>query len=545
MEGSVTRPLQRFSPPVSLVVCWLALSSFPATAQQVQTNPSVIFEGYHDTSPPLRDLARTVSSQEAAGLPREVRDLGERHKPASVKPQVDPVVQSSAGPAVGTIAGVNFDGIGKGDYGFQGIYTPPDTNGVAGATQFVHVVNASYAVFDKTNGNLLLGPFNLRTLWQGFGGPCATKDIVDPIAQYDKAAKRWLIGGIGNWLNGPPVYECLAVSQTSDATGAYNRYAISFIASQSTRPFDDKLAVWPDAYYLGYDFRDGSAQVCALDRGKMLAGLPMTAVCFVGPGNQDNLLPADLDGSVSPPTGAPNYFIGGLNNAPNTLNLFKFHVDFANPANSTFTGPFVITVASYTQACAGFGGFNDCIPQKGTHQLIESLSDRLMYRNAYRNFRSNSAQVGHETLVVNHSVNAGSSVGVRWYELRALENGKFTLFQQGTYAPDANFRWMGSIAMDKVGDIALGYSLSSGTINPSISYTGRVPTDPPGIMEGENSIIAGGGFQSYDRWGDYSGMSVDPVDDCTFWFTTEYLKTNGGQASWSTRIASFKFPGCR
>ena len=224
-----------------------------------------------------------------------------------------------------------------------------------------------------------------------------------------------------------------------------------------------------------------------------------------------------------------------MNFGSNSLNLWKFHVDFANSANSTFTGPTSIPVASFTAACSGGGA---CIPQAGTTQKLDSLADRLMYRLAYRNFGD------HEALVVNHSVTAGSSVGVRWYEIRN-PNGTPSVFQQGTYAPDTNFRWMGSIAMDKVGNIALGYSVSSSTQQPSIKYTGRAPGDPLGTLQAENNIQAGGGSQltNLSRWGDYSAMTVDPVDDCTFWYTNEYLKANG-TFNWSTQIASFQFASC-
>jgi hypothetical protein len=215
-------------------------------------------------------------------------------------------------------------------------------------------------------------------------------------------------------------------------------------------------------------------------------------------------------------------------------------VDFATPANSTLTGPTNISVAAFTAACNGGGA---CIPQPGTSQKLDSLADRLMYRLAYRNFGT------HESLVVNHSVAVGGrgqnkSVGVRWYELRN-PNGAPAVFQQGTFSPDSTYRWMGSIAMDKVGNMALGYSASSSGLLPSIRYTGRLVTDPLGTMQTENTIKAGAGSQqrNLNRWGDYSSMAVDPVDGCTFWYTNEYLKANG-TFNWSTQIASFKFPSC-
>src|SRR5947209_6459373 len=266
----------------------------------------------------------------------------------------------------------------------------------------------------------------------------------------------------------------------------------------------------------------------------MLSGGPANAICMQQNPSVDSLLPADLDGTTPPPAGEPNFYLQMV--APSNLNLFKFHVDFTTPSNSTFTGPTAIPVASFSEAC----GRGTCIPQPGTTQQLDSLGDRLMFRLAYRNFGD------HESLVVNHSVTAGSSVGVRWYEIRS-PNATPTVFQQGTFSPDSQYRWMGSIAMDQSGDIAVGYSASSSSNFPAVRYTGRVPSDPAGTMESENSIIEGTGSQTNgnggSRWGDYSSMSIDPVDDCTFWYTNEYLTTNGS-FNWKTRIASLKFTSC-
>src|SRR5205807_1919318 len=220
----------------------------------------------------------------------------------------------------------------------------------------------------------------------------------------------------------------------------------------------------------------------------------------------------------------------------NSLTLFKFHVDFATPGNSTFSTPTSIPVAPFTPLCAGARG---CVPQSGGDGTqLDSLADRLMYRLAYRNFGD------HESLVVNHTVAVDSNSGVRWYEIQN-PNGTPTVAQQSTFAPDSNFRWMGSIAMDGSGDIALGYSVSSASMFPSIAFAGRTLADPASTLGSETTIISGGGSQTGNltRWGDYSAMQIDPSDDCTFWYTTEYLK-NSGSFNWNTRIANFKFPGC-
>jgi hypothetical protein len=455
--------------------------------------------------------------------------------PAALKPaEPDPVIQTEVGATAAPVNSSNFDGIGSGFSGPNGAFTvtsaPPDTNGAVGSTQYVQWVNTSFAVFNKTTGAPIYGPAAGNTLWSGFGGKCQSNNDGDIIAQYDKLAHRWVmtqfaVSGGGGSL------QCVAISQTDDATGAWFRYAFAY------NQFNDypKLGVWPDAYYITYNMFQGNVfqgpRACALDRAKMLAGLAATQVCFQFVNSVDGLLPSDLDGTTPPPAGSPNYL---LTPATNALRLYKFHVDFVTPANSTMSSPTSMAVAAYSQACNG----GACIPQLGTQQLLDSLGDRLMYRLAYRNFGT------HESLVVNHSIATANAVGVRWYELRN-PGGTPAVYQQGTFAPDNEFRWMGSIAMDHVGNIALGYSISSSTRNPSIRYTVRAPGDPLGQMGTEAQIIGGTGsqLQNLDRWGDYSSMSVDPVDDCTFWYTTEYLKSNG-TFNWSTRIAAFKMDTC-
>jgi hypothetical protein len=262
----------------------------------------------------------------------------------------------------------------------------------------------------------------------------------------------------------------------------------------------------------------------------MLAGNDATAQCFFSRTIGGSYLPADLDGPTLPPDGSPNFLVDL--SGTGALRLVKFHVDFAVPENSTLTSPITIPVAPFTRPSGG-------VPQLGSTQTLATLGDRLMFRLAYRNFGD------HESLVVNHSVAAGGSIGVRWYELRGPNDDEPLVYQQGTYMPDGVFRWMGSIAMDGAGDIAVGYSASSSDIHPAIRYTGRTAGDPAGTLAEEHSILEGGGSQqpTLSRWGDYSSITIDPVDDCTFWFTTEYHQADGG-FNWNTRIASFRFEGC-
>jgi hypothetical protein len=523
-----------------ILTCGLLFASaLPAFAQNGRPEVSV---GDHAVSSPVRDLPTNTE------LP------GQRIRPLHIIPpspasigQADGALQTTFTPAVATTAGLSFAGVGNGDYGFTPNAAPPDTNGAVGATQYVQWVNESFAVFDKTTGALVKGPVAGNTLFQALGGPCAANNDGDPIAQYDKQANRWVLTQF-SVTGGPPFLQCVAVSTTSDATGAFHLYAFS------EPSFNDypKLAVWPDAYYTTFNMFSGNTfagpRACAFDRTAMLAGAAATQVCFQLSPSFASLLPSDLDGATTaagstspPPAGSPNFL---LNFGTNSLNIWQFHVDFVTPANSTLTGPTNIPVAAFSAACGG----GACVAQPNTRQKLDSLGDRLMYRLAYRNFGG-----GHESLVVNHSVQVGTNkrnpfTGVRWYELRRTptNSGSFSVFQQGTFSPDSTFRWMGSIAMDKTGDIAVGYSASSSSVFPSLRYSGRVPTDPAGTLEAENSLKAGAGSQlpNLNRWGDYSAISVDPSDDCTFFYTNEYLKASG-TFNWSTWIGSFKFPGCQ
>jgi len=445
----------------------------------------------------------------------------------------DPVLQTTPGTDAAPPVGVGFEGVGQGFSGPNGSFfvssAPPDPNATVGPNHIVEIVNQSFAVFTKS-GTPIYGPVATNTLWSGFGGGCQSNDDGDGTVMYDKQADRWIIQQFS--VSTTPYLECVAVSTSGDPTGSYARYSFSY----SDFPDYPKLGVWPDAYYVTFNmFHNNSfrgSQVCAWDRARMLQGLSATQQCFQLSSLYGGLLPADLDGSTPPPAGAPNDL---LSFGTNSLLLWRFHVDWATPANTTLTGPTSIPVAAFSPACNA----GTCIPQSGTTQLLDSLADRLMYRLAYRNFGD------HESLVVNHSVTAGSSVGTRWYEVRS-PNGSPTVYQQGTYAPDSAYRWMGSIAMDRNGDIGLGYSTSSSSLHPQIRYAGRLASDPLGQMtQGEGTIMAPNGSQTGGlvRWGDYTSMSVDPSDDCTFWFTDEYLTTNGS-FNWHTRIASFKFPSC-
>lgn len=528
--------MRKLVPPM-LVLLFFALTAAPARAQGAGAakKAEVSRAARHDVSKPLREIMPA-----APGKRHHIENpMLFRGKPETG--QSDPVVQANASPNVPVTGGLNFEGVGDGAHGFDVLYAPPDTTGDVGDTQYVQWVNTEFAVFRKTDGLLLYGPAPGNTLWSGFGGACETSNDGDPIVQYDQFAGRWIMtqfavpgGAAGYW-------QCVAVSQTSDATGAYNRYAFQY----AQFPDFPKLSVWPDAYYITFNMFASSftgARVCAYDRAKMLAGLPATQQCFQLSTAYGSLLPADVDGPTAPPVGSPNYM---LTDGTNSLLMWKFSVNWVTPASTTLTGPTTIPVAAFSHPCPTTNR-GACVPQPGTNQKLESLADRLQYRLAYRNFGT------HQSLVVTQPVNVGTTrkntrTGIRWYELRN-PNGAVTVHQQSTYAPGtADWRWMSSAAMDKQGNLAMGYSISNATsLRPTIRFAGRAVGDPLNTLSSETNIHTGTGVQTTGlaRWGDYSTISVDPVDDCTMWYTTEYLATNGTW-NWKTRIASFKLGTCQ
>lgn len=472
-------------------------------------------------------------------------------------------VQTIPGPTLPSTEGPKIKGIG-----YNGTW-PPDPNIAVGKTYtpagttekkgyIVQVVNTEIAVFDKSEvlkGIVgldgipgLLQEKNLSDLWAGTA--CAVNDG-DPIVQYDEAANRWLITQIGSLAG--PYSECLALSTTGDPTGSYYLWQDSHFGSYlNDYP---KFGVWPtettsgspspnSAYLatynlfvpLGLSYAFAGAQLCAYDRSEMLNGKSVTIIC-TSPGVIANpsYLPSDLDGPRPTGWSPPGYFLDF--DSTSSLSLYEIQPDFAD-GTALLTQEPDISVPPFNEACNG----GNCIPQPGTSQLLASLGDRLMYRLAYRVVN------GHAWMVVDHSVAVGNkhhgSVGISWYELRASTvSDPFSLYQQGTFAPDSADRWMGSVAMDGLGDIALGYSKSSGSIYPEIDFAGRTPSMPLGTLSGETQLQAGYGSQlGTNRWGDYTALRIDPDNDTTFWYTDEYYNSSSDH-QWSTFIGSFTIAG--
>jgi hypothetical protein len=491
----------------------------------------------HVTSPPVRDMPPQAHRN---GPPDEkpVRRPAAHRNSGDV---ADPVVQTSTTRAASAQALGQWEGLGAGYPGYSITAVPPDPNMAVGPNHIVQWVNNAFVVFDKSGG-VVSPPVSDDTFWGGLSGTCdQLGGYSDPIVQYDRSADRWIVGEVA--IPGLPgllgqFAQCFAVSKTSDPTGAYNQWAYGF---GTTVPDYPKIGMWPDGYYVTWNlFESGGtafrgAETCAWDRVGMLSGVAAPKfVCFSLTSAYSSLLPSDFDGALPPP-GSPN-FLMNIDPGSSALNLWKFHVDFTTPGNSTLDGPVSIPgTAPFVAPCPGT---QDCIPQPATTESLDALGDRLMYRLAYRNFGD------HESIVANHTVVAGSgATGVRWYEVRN-PNSAPTIYQQGTFAPDADNRWMASIAMDRTGNIGVGYSLASGGTFPSIRYTGWEVGDPLGTLQDETFFVAGGGSQTgYNRWGDYSAMRIDPNDDCTFWYTQEY-QASTQVVGWSTRIGSFRFASC-
>jgi len=484
------------------------------------------------------------SPQSGSGLEQSAV-TGEPEVPGAISPS-----SATSDTIVGLLEPiVSFDGIpGTG-------VAPPDTVGDIGPNHYIQMVNTAFAIYDR-QGTLLAGPSLINSLWSGFGGLCETQNMGDPIVQYDHLADRWLVSQFAFDVNAsgpvPPFLECIAISRTGDpVSGGW------FLYGFTTPAFPDypKFGVWPDAYYMS-TFEGANLGVFAFDRASMLNGDPATFVRFTIPSlsagrPQTRILPSDLDGPTLPPAGSPNFFVRSVDGAiqgggDDRLEIFEFHVDFDSPTASAFTGPTSLTTDPYDIQMCGPTLPRACIFQPGTTQRVDPLSNRLMRPLQYRNFGT------HETLVASQTVDVGDfddHAGVRWYELRRV-GGAWSIRQQGAHAPDPRHRWMGSAAMDKDGNMALGYSVVSGDIDvpvsPGIRYVGRLASDPLGTTpQGEVTLVAGGGSQTGSvRWGDYSSMNIDPLDDCTFWFTTKYYATNSA-VGWRTRIATFGFPGCQ
>jgi hypothetical protein len=531
---------------------WSTAGARAAQQARTQAGPQVAASVHHDTSAPLSELAARAPS--AAQPNREIRlrvplGLAARHKGKTGLP--DPLRQTDATLllplAVTPAPSLTFEGTSDDDnasvLGFRVV--PPDTNGDVGPNHYMQWNNLLFRVFNKS-GVALNSPQPGDSLWNGFGGICETNNDGDPIVLYDHLADRWVVSQFAIGADG---HQCVAVSTTGDPLGSYYRY--DFVVSPGAFNDYPKLGVWADAYYMSANEFGASfngAIAVAFERDRMLLGLSAQTVKFgpLGCGSECffSLQPSDLDGPT-PMAGTPNTFVmswddetWGTGTKSDGYRLWDFSVNWTTPSLSTFT---VLPQVNAAEFDANLCNFLACVTQPSPGEKLDTLSQFTMYRAQYRQFAD------HASLVVNHTVDANGRnlAGIRWAELRNSGSG-WSLYQSGTYSPTSDHRWMGSIAMDKQGNIALGYSVSAKKVKPAIRYVTRLTGDALGTLPGgEVTMQAGAGVQqsSSNRWGDYSAMRVDPADDCTFWYTNEYY-ANNGSFDFKTKIGKFKIATC-
>jgi len=550
-----------------------SLLCLPAALADIVSTPAAPV-----VSPPLGTLVPPDNKADVKFIVKNM-EQPRRAGPSGVPTPVDPIVQNGTTAAHSPdVIGINFDGVGVSNS------APPDTTGRIGKNHYVQWVNTQIAVYDKS-GKLLYGPVKGNTLFQSLGGTCATHNDGDPLVQYDILADRWILTQFAVFAtDGSFSHQCVAVSMTGDPLGSY--YLYDFRTSTDADPalFVDypHMGVWPDGYYVTtHQFGTSTSEqgLYVFDRQRMLAGLPATFQ-FHGFGESVpgaliywGALPADLDSLTPPPAGSPEYILQHAGpDIDGTLgygvHVWKVKTTWGAAPSLVVTGPVDASGAPFNgELCTAFlpitiatntalgAGARPCVPQPmpaatdangapytPVDYWLDGVSDRLMYRVAYRNFGD------HESLVLNHTVNASAhQAGVRWYELRNPGTTP-TIVQQSTWtgaAPNVDHRFMASAAMDNAGNMLVGYTKTSSTLFPEIDVAGRLASDPPGVLGPEILMKASAGTQiaTGNRWGDYSTMTVDPFDGCTFWYTAEYLPGEG-QFNWKTRIGTFRYSSC-
>ena len=473
--------------------------------------------------------------------------------PPAPAPTTASVEQRSQGSRPTLDAVASFDGLGVGFAGTappMPLRNPSDNSLAVGPNHIVQIVNTRIAIFTKkgamfdTTGRVLYGAVATNTIFAGFGGVCEATNNGDAVVRYDQLADRWLyVMPIFRRPQGDPqgpYSMCYAVSTGPDPRGPFHRYEFK----RKLFPDYPRPAVWTDGYYVPSSTGDDVIQkhACVVERDKMLEGLPAREQCVIID-SVNFLNNADIDGHALPPAGAPNIIMaaGGTqlrkNFEDDGIYAWQFHVDWNDTTKTHVIGPVKIPVAPYHYLCDG--QLSNCVPQPDTTRRLDAQGDKLMQRLVYRRVN------GHETIVALHSVNttAGGG-GVRWYEFRLDGRRNPVLFQQGTYAPDGFYRWMGSIGIDAKGNIGMGYSFGGTPNYAGQRFAARLANDQPGVLTFHESVLATGeaAQKSTLRWEDYTTLAMDPSDDCTFWYVGDYLKK--GATTYSTRIGAYRVPDC-
>ena len=552
-----------------------------------------------------RLVSAGVVVQEQLELPQQAPSPTPIIPPVMISPPgAAKVEQTSPGTRPAATLVESFDGLGvgfAGPHGTANFRNPSDNSLAVGPDHIFQIVNTRIAIYSKkgkqfeTTGKVLYGPVPTNTIFKGFGGACEATNNGDAVVRYDQLADRWLVvmpifrrgavrpdqpppGRAGDpaqvsvpgktdqpgkpvrlfsppvQLNQPPQPRgqaaapgpqgpysmCYAISAGADPFGPYYRY-------EFLRPlFPDypRPAIWPDGYYIPTSTGDEVIQkhACVADRTRMLKGEPATEQCIIIDG-ANFLNNADIDGQGLPPPGAPNIMMaaGGTQlkkiMEDDGILVWKFHVDWQNPTNTKITGPEKIAVTPYHYLCDG--QLTNCVPQPSTDRRLDAQGDKIMARLVYRKIGNRQSIVGV------HSVNTSAGGGgVRWYEFR-INKDKVSLYQQGTYAPEGLYRWMASPAMDRLGNIGIGYSFGGMPNFAGQRFAGRLAKDPLGQLTlHETVLVEGEGAQTNTlRWEDYTQTAMDPSDDCTIWYVGDYFKKDA--TSYSTRIGAFRMPGCR
>jgi hypothetical protein len=523
-----------------------------ATAGTPDTSPTVIHATRHDVSAPMRDIVRNMPPQVPMGTEEEpflipnilLKPSGNVNR----KPYLPSIQRAPTGVPAPTVD-LSFEAISAATSGCGCL--PPDTNGDVSDQHYIQWVNSAWAIYNKTTGAQIQAPTPGNSFFVGFGGKCETTNSGDPIALWDPRAQRWVMS---QFVTSAPFAQCVAVSTSSDPLGTYDRYEFNW-------PFFGdypKMAVWTDetgsqdAYLLTtHEFQGQSFQgaaLIAMERDKMLAGDPNAAMVRFGGFDAYGVEPINLIGTLDAPTNACGAFTHFDANSSEYL-FWDLCLDWATPANST------ISATPTRVAGAPFVSYFNEVPQQGTANGLDSFGTHIMYRANARAFPADAPT--RVSLVVNHVVQGDvEQGGINWVHLDLDDHGASpsqptpldkTIVEQGTYAPDGDTRWMGGVAIDASANIGVGFSKSSPDIHPQIEISGRTLEDPAGTLRDEQSctdgIANGSQTSSSQRWGDYSSMSVDPVDQCTFYFTSEYYPTTAG-SQWHTRVCSFKFDNC-
>ena len=531
---------------------------------------TVATDVHHDRSKALRNIEPPPTAKHGLRMHRDIPPMGHLGqslegstltprpefgtKTDSLSDKVTPDLVNGGTGVATTLGYFNLAGVGNFFNGPQGSFTPAsspsDATGAVGTTQYLQWVDDSFAVFDKASGNILLGPVPGNTIWSGFGGACQNDNDGQATVNFDKMANRWVVSQHA-MSSGAPYIQCVAVSTSADATGSWYRYSFQTGGYENNSFIDEnaKLGVWPDGYYMAFDMYSSATfegdRFCALQRAAMLAGFGAAIQCVQMETDYFGAVVSDLDGLTPPPSGAPAYF-AAEDAYVFGIDFWKFHVDWNDPQNSTISFPIILATDVPPPSCTPYSFTGLCVPQPGTAQLLDAYAGRLTGRMPYRNYGDHAALFTTETdgSAASPVNGPAAPTAPRFYEVRLNAGGDLYMYQAGTFAPDTNFRFIPSIATDRAGNIAVAYNLSSSQIPVSQYVATRAGSDPLNTLGNETLLNPGNAAQTSAEWDERATLTVDPVDDCTYYYTQQYEPIQGTN-NWSTQIENFVLKGCQ